>query len=155
MPASCLFRSQFKCALLKDFSNHLMYSTTIGTTLFPCFYLVHFLPISEIIYAFMVYISPTDNKVEEERPFLSHTRLFPTFSHSVCVWINDYIKTIISQHNYSFTPKQGDQIKWPLGLPGSPVIIKLCTFTAGGTGLTTGWGTKILHATQLSQKNFF
>ena len=86
MPASCLFRSQLKCALLKeDFFGHPMYSSTIGTTLFPCFYLVHFLPISEIIYAFMVYLSPTDYKVEEERPFLSCTVIPHLQSFSMCM----------------------------------------------------------------------
>ena len=35
MPASCLFRSQLKCALLKeDFFNHPMYSTTISSVQF-------------------------------------------------------------------------------------------------------------------------
>ena len=35
MPSPCLFRSQLKCALLKeDFFNHPMYSTTISSVQF-------------------------------------------------------------------------------------------------------------------------
>ena len=36
--------------------------------------------------------------------------------------------------------------------PGGPVVRALCVSTAGGMGSTSGWGTKIPHASWCSKK---
>ena len=36
--------------------------------------------------------------------------------------------------------------------PGNPVVRALCASTAGGMGSTSGWGTKIPHASRCSKK---